>query len=171
MLEELNGLFYCHVEHISNIFAFVIYFQCLAVIALAPAYLAFHFNIGQEIHFYNPGSSAFTVLAPAAFYIEGETPGFVSPDFRFRYQRKQVADFRKNIDIGGGVGTRCSANGRLIDFNDFVNMFQTGKIYIGQCTGSASVIMPLHNRVERAVDEARLATTGHACYTYQCSQW
>ena len=65
---------------------------------------------------------AHTLLAPSAFGVERESSGFPSAYLRFRQPGEQVAYVVEHIGVGGRVGTGCTADGRLVHIDHFVDM-------------------------------------------------
>jgi hypothetical protein len=52
-----------------------------------------------------------------------ESPGFVAAHFGFRSAGKQIADICKHAGVGRRVGSGRAANRRLVDVDDFVDVF------------------------------------------------
>ena len=84
------------------------------------------------MHFNFLDAIALAGLAPSPFHIKAEAPRFVSPDFGFRQLGKQIANLRKYPGVGGRVGTGGSPNGRLVNVDDLVHMFQAFNGVVGQ---------------------------------------
>ncbi len=61
-------------------------------------------------------------FAAAAFDVEAEAAGTIAALARFRKHGKQFADGRENAGVGGRIRARRAADGRLIDFDDFVDL-------------------------------------------------
>src|SRR5271156_3975593 len=76
------------------------------------------------MHFYFDHAVALTGLAAPAFDVEAEAPRFIAPCTRFRDCCEDLADGRKQAGVGGGVGTRCTADRALIDLDDTVDEIQ-----------------------------------------------
>ena len=87
----------------------------LTVIALSLADLAGNIDIGEKMHLDLDDAVALTGLAAAALDIEGEAPGTEAAPLGFLRLGEQVADIIEHAGIGGGVGARRAADGRLID--------------------------------------------------------
>ena len=83
-LEELDGFVDGHIEDVADRFAFIADLEGFAVIAFAIAFFAMNIDVGQEIHFDDPHPAAFTDVAAAAFDVEGEAAGVITPDLCFR---------------------------------------------------------------------------------------
>ena len=49
-VEEFPGFFYGHIQHLADVFAFVLHFEGFAVVAFAVAHFAGHIHVGQEVH-------------------------------------------------------------------------------------------------------------------------
>ncbi len=79
-------------------------------------------DIRQKMHlyFYDPVST--TGFTPSPFNVKTKSPGLIPSYSRFGRSGKKFSDIRKNTGICSGVGTRGSADGRLIDMDDFIDM-------------------------------------------------
>src|SRR5271169_1925819 len=95
--------------------------QRFVVVAASAADFALHVNVGQKIHFDAALALALTSLAASAGNVEGEASGFVSALARFGQHRIKVANGREDARVGGWIGARGAADGRLVDANDFVD--------------------------------------------------
>ena len=84
MGEEMGGILHRHMQHIGDGFVLIAHFQRFAVVALAFAHLAFHIDIGQEMHLDFGDAIALTGFATPALDVEGKPPGFISACFGFR---------------------------------------------------------------------------------------
>src|SRR6202020_992406 len=97
--------------------SFVAHGESFRIVAAAPAHFAGDVHIGKEIHLDAAQAIALASLAAAALHIETETSGLVATLARFRKHGKKIADGRENARIGGGIRTRSSADGRLVDLD------------------------------------------------------
>ena len=73
--EEFDGLVDGHLKDVVDIFAFVSYFEDIALESFAVAGFAFQYEVGHELHFYGHGSFAFTFFAASSFGVEREESG------------------------------------------------------------------------------------------------
>ena len=72
--EELHGLLNAHIQHVVDGLALVVHVEGLAVVALAPAHLARHIHVGQEVHLDGDGAVALAGFAPPTLHVEREPP-------------------------------------------------------------------------------------------------
>src|SRR5712671_6980436 len=122
---ELKGVEHRHIEDLSDALALVLYFERVAVVALARTYFAGDINVGQEVHFDADDAIALTRLAASALDVEREAAGSVTPHPRLRKLSKQLANGREQAGVGCGIRSRRAADGALIDVDDLVEMFHT----------------------------------------------
>src|SRR6185312_6680202 len=94
------------------------------VVTLAPANLAQHVHIRQEVHFDATLALTLASLAAPATDVEGETPGLVSAFPRFRQHGVQIANLSEYSGVSCRIGTRRASNGRLINANHLVHALQ-----------------------------------------------
>src|SRR5882724_3706356 len=94
----------------------------LAVVALALADIALDVDVGQKVHLDLDDAVALAGLATAAFDVEGEAPGLVAALGRFGELGEPVADRRERAGVGRRVGARRTADRRLVDVDDLVEM-------------------------------------------------
>jgi len=72
VLKEIQRFLNCHVQHVSDRFAFECHFQCFAIVPLAFADVAGDVDIGKEMHLDLDDPVTLTRLAPPTFHIERE---------------------------------------------------------------------------------------------------
>ena len=159
--EELCRLFHGHFEHVGNGLALVVHFEGFAVVALAVAGFAGYVHIRQEVHFNLQGAVAGAVLAAAALDIEGESAGGVAAHFRLAGLCKQLADVVEHAGVGGGVRARGAADGRLVNVNDLVQVFQPvdALVAAGHLLGAVELVR--QGSVQNVVDQGGFARAGH----------
>ena len=100
--------------------------QGLPVVAGAVADLAGHVDVGQEVHLDLDGAVARAGLAAAALDVEGEPARLVAADLGLGRGGEQRADVVEDAGVGGRVGARRAADGRLVDVDDLVEVVQPG---------------------------------------------
>ena len=61
-------------------------------------------------------------FAAATGYVEAEAAGLVAALARFGKHGEEIADWREDLRVGGRVGARCAANGRLVDADNLVEL-------------------------------------------------
>src|SRR5258708_13187612 len=124
ILEELYGFFDGHVQDVADGFTFVANFEGLPIIAFAIAFFAVDVYIGKKGHFYHPHAAGFTDITTATFDVEGKPACVVAPDLCFRYRGEEGANVGEESAIGGWITARGAADGRLVDLDDLVYIFQ-----------------------------------------------
>lgn len=124
-VEEIEGFFDAHVEDFGDMLAFVFDIERFAVEALSSAGFASDEYIGEKVHLDTDHARPFAGFASPAGDVKGETPCGVAAHLGLGKLRKELADRPKEIDVGGGVGARSATDGRLIDVDDFVDVFES----------------------------------------------
>ena len=132
--------------------ALILYFQRLPVEPFAFTDRAGDPDIGQKVHLHARGAVALASLAPAAFYVEAEPARFISTDFRLRRICKQRSDVVEHFGIGGRIGPRCPANGRLIDVDHLVQVLAPFDFLIRARFHPGSVEFPCQHGVQNVVN-------------------
>ena len=77
-MEEFRRVLDRHFENFVNVPSFVTDFERLAVVAFAPANVARHVDVRQEVHFHLDNAVALTGLASTSFDIEAESPWHIA---------------------------------------------------------------------------------------------
>ena len=72
-----------HIQHLGDIFSFVVNFQRVPVVTGAVTNFAGYVHIRQEIHFNFINAVALAGFTASAFHVKAETSLFVTADFRF----------------------------------------------------------------------------------------
>ena len=120
-LKNVERLLERHLQHVGDGAALVVDLERLAVVALAAAHLARHVDVRQELHLDLDDPVALAVLAAAALDVEREAARAVAAHARLRHAGEQLADRREQADVGGRVGARRPADGRLVDLDHLVD--------------------------------------------------
>lgn len=162
VFEKLNGHIDRHVQHVVDILALVFDFERLAVVTVSAARLAAHVNVGQEVHLDGLHARAAALLAAAALDVEREAARLEAPDLGVGRHFEEFADVGKDIGIGRRIAARRTADGRLIDDDQFVDMFDALDAVILQRLGERAVKLLRENRPQGLVDERRFARTADA---------
>src|SRR5207244_1532603 len=88
-------------------------------------------DVRQKIHLQSRGAVAFARLAAASRFVEAEAAGGITANLGFGHLRKQPANFIKQLDVRRRVGARRTADRRLIDIDDLVNVLGAGNAVVG----------------------------------------
>ena len=99
-----------------------LYGQGFLVVAAAVAHLALDVDVGHEVHFDAALAVALAGLAAAAGHVEAEAAGLVAALARLGQHGEEIADGREDLRVGGRVGARGAADGRLVDADDLVDL-------------------------------------------------
>ena len=162
VFEHCERIFNGQVEHVGDGVSLELHRQSFLVVAAAVAHFALHVDVGHEIHFNAALAVALAGLATSAGDIEAESPGLVAALARFREHGEEIADWRKHLRIGGGIGARRAADGRLVNAHHLVQLFCAGQRLV--CAGLlARTVDALRQRaIENVVDERAFAAAAHA---------
>ena len=170
VLEEVDGLVDGHVEHVGYGLAFIAHLKGLAVVAASVTFLAGHLNVGQEVHLDGLVAVAAAGLAAAALDVEREAAGLVATDLGLGQSDEERADVGKDACVGSGVGARRAPDGRLVDADHLVDVFQSLDGVVGHGLAQRPVEVLGEDGEERFVDEGRLAAAADAGDHHQLAQ-
>src|SRR5690606_16469076 len=123
-LEQICGFLNRHVENVGNALAAIIDIERRAVVAFALADIAGDVDVRQEVHLDLDDAVALAGFAAAALDVEREAPGRIAARLRFRQAGEPVADRGEGAGIGRGVRARRAPDGRLVDVDHLVEMFE-----------------------------------------------
>jgi len=151
--EEVERFFDCHVEDIGDGMASVLDLQSLSIVALALTDFAGDVDVGEEMHLDLDDAVTFARLAPSSFDVEAESARTVASDLCFGKLGKEVPYVREEPGVGGRIGTRGPSDGRLVDVDDFVDVFHTLDGLIGKGGGLTSIEDTEEKGIEGFVDE------------------
>ena len=143
VFEEFNRFSHWHFENIVNGTTSPLHLQTFSRVPLAVANIARDPNIGKEIHFQFDRTSSTARFAAAAFDVETEMSGLVATLFGELCIGKKAPDFVKHFGVRRRVGTRGSADGGLIDNDDFVDVFHPFNGAVFAWKGFSAVYFPL----------------------------
>ena len=143
------------------------------VVAAALADIAGHVDVGQEMHLHPDLAVAAAGLAAAAAHVEAEASGLVAALAGVGGHGEDVADLVEDLGVGGRVGTRRAADGRLVDGHDALD--GAGPLAVAQAGDGAGLVHALAQAdgqmlVQRVHHQRALARTGHARDTGQHAQ-
>ncbi len=170
VLKEFYPLTDTHVKYIEDTFSFIFDFQRLAVVPLALADLARHVDIRQEMHFDLNDAVASAGLAAAAPDVETEATLFIATQLRLRQAREQVTDIVEHAGIGRRIGTRRSADRRLVDVDDLVDVLQSEDRVMFARFFLQAVRDLRRPFIQDLVDQAALARTGNPGHADKLAQ-
>src|SRR5271170_3311813 len=162
IFQDFESFFDGEIEEIGNGKAFVTHGESFCVVAFAAADFAGDVNIGQEIHFDAALAVALAGFAATAFYIEAEAAWAIAAFARFREHGVKLANGRENAGIGGRIGARRAADGRLVNLNDFINVFDAGDGAMRAGFFHRAVKLRGEGAVENIVDERGFSGAGDA---------
>ncbi len=124
ILEEFRCIGNAHVQNFGDVLALEIHFAGCIVKALAAANFASHLNARQNVHVHDFHASAFAGIAASALHVKTESALAVTANLAFFHAGEKVADIVPNFRVRCRVASRRAANGRLVDFNHLVDVFE-----------------------------------------------
>ena len=119
-------------------------------------------DVGQEVHLDAALAFALAGFAAAALHVEGEASGLVAALARFGQHGEEVADGGEDAGVGGGVGARRAADGRLVDLDDLVELVDAEDRAVLAGLFARAVELFGERAVEDVVDEGGFAGAGDA---------
>src|SRR2546430_999825 len=156
-VDDPVGLF----EDIADGVAFVADGERLGIVAAPAADLAHNINVRKKIHFDAAEAVALAGFAAAALHVEAEATGAVAALARFRQHGEEVADRPENAGVGGGIRARCAADGGLIDFDDFVDVFGADNLAVRGGRFRRAIELLRKRAIENVVDQRGFAGAGN----------
>src|ERR1700675_1877938 len=143
---------------------FVAHRESFRIVAAATAHFAHDIHVGKKIHFDASQAVALASLAAAALHIKTKTSGFVTALARVWKHGKKIADWRENACIRCGIRTGSSANGRLVDLDDLVDLLGA-KDFAMRGDGLHGTIEFLRQRaIKNVIDERGLSRAGNSSH-------
>ena len=124
--EEFDGFGDAEFEHLRDVFPAQFDVERFAAEPLSVAGFAADERRGQKIHFQFDGARAFTFGTTPLRAVEGESPGRVAAQTRFRQLREQVANFVEEPHVGRRRRARRASDRRLVHFVNRFNAFGAG---------------------------------------------
>ena len=169
-LEEAGRLLDGHVQHVGHGFAVVFDLQRLAVVAPAVAFLAFHVDVGQEVHLDLQRAVAMAGLAAAALDVEREAARSVAAHLRLGGFGEQRADLIPHAGVGGGVGPRRAADRVLVHMDHLVALVEPLHARMLAGHDACAVELVGQHRVQDGVHQRGLARAGDAGHASEHAQ-
>ena len=129
-----------------DVLAAVPYFQNLRLVARAFTLFANQFDISKKLHLHRYGAIALAGFTTSSWNVEGKMTGRKTPLLGLRQRSEEITNPVKGLSVGNGIGTRSSADRRLIYQYDIVNelvAFHFAPIGRSQVM---SVVLPLYRR-------------------------
>ena len=162
VFEKHQRLVHGHFQHVADAFSAVEHLQRLPVIPLALAYVAGHIDVRKKVHFNLQNAVARAGLAPAALDVEAEPVLPVAARFGVGRGGKDLANQVEHAGIGGGVGARRAADGRLVDADNLIQLLFAFQPVVRAGAGMGAVQVPRQRLIDNLVDQRRLPAAGHA---------
>ena len=131
VLEELDSFVDSHVENLRNIFALVLDFESFAIIAATMAGWTGDINIWEEVHLNFIEAITFTGFAATTLTVETKTAGFVTANFGFWLAGEELTNQVEDASISGWVTAWGAANWTLVNYDTFVEIFDTIDAFVG----------------------------------------
>src|SRR5229473_1165486 len=169
-LEEHGCLLDRHVEDLGDRLALVVHLQGVGVVPGAVAHLAWHVDIGQELHLDLDRAVAGTGLAPAALHVEREAARLVAADLRLGGRREQLPDVIEHAGVGGRVGPGRAPDRTLINVDYLVQVLDAGDPGVLARHRARAVQLPGQRLVQDVIDQRRLAGTRHPGDSHQAAE-
>ncbi len=159
--EEVGGLLDGHVEDLGDGPALVVHLQRLPVVPGAPADLAGHVDVGQEVHLDLDRAVTGARLAAAALHVEREAARLVAPDLRLGGGGEQLPDVVEDAGVGGRVGPRRPPDRGLVDLDQLVDLVEPVDAGVPPRNHPGAVEAVGQHPREDVVHQGGLARSGH----------
>ena len=119
--KKLGCLVDRQIEHLGNVQPLEAHLERLPVVAAAVTDIAWHVNVGQELHFNAQLALSLARLATPTLDVKGESARAVAAHPGFWQLGEQAAQGAKELRVGGRVGAGRAPDGALIDVDDLVD--------------------------------------------------
>ena len=162
IFEHGQRVFDGHFEQIGNGIAFVAHGERFGVVAAAATDFAGDVNIGKKIHFDAAQTVALTGFAATSFDIEAEAAGAIAAFAGLGKHGEKFANRAEDAGVGGGIRARGAADGRLVDFDDFVEMLEAENGAMGAGSFAGTIKLLREGAIENVVDQRGFAGAGNA---------
>src|SRR5271167_1564728 len=162
--KERQRILYRQTEDLLDILALEANFQSFAIVAFALAYIAWHVDIREKMHFDFDHAVALAGFAAPALDIEAEAARFIAAGARLRNRCEDLANRSEQTRVGGGVGAGRTPDRTLIDLADPINVFQTLDTIEVRRTGGGVVELRCHRAKQGVVHQRRFTGTRNTGY-------
>ena len=143
--------------------------QRLRVVALPAACLAFHIDVGQELHLDLADAVALAGFAASTLDVEAEASRRIAPDLGIVGGGENLAYDVEKPRVSGWIRARCAPNGALVDDNHLIDELDS----VDGLVLAWRVCLELHTLQdgahENAVDQRGFARAGNACDAAECA--
>lgn len=109
-------------------------------------------------------------MAAAGFNVEAEAAGIIAALFGFVGVGEELADVVVEADVGGRVGTRVTADGRLINIGDAADVLDSFECVVVAREGAAVVELVVELFKENLVNQRAFTRTRGAGDADQLTQ-
>ena len=127
-------------------------------------------HVGQEVHLQAVRAVSFAGLAAPAGHVETEAAGLVAAGLGLGQLRVEMADVVEELDVGGRVRAGRAADGRLVDGDHLVEMFEPFDAVEDARIADAAVEIAEQGLGQDVVDQRALAGPGNAGHAHQHPQ-
>src|SRR5690606_5987858 len=134
----------------------------LSIVALAMAGFTRDLHIRQKMHLENFHSRPLASPTTPPLYIKRKTSWLAAPYFSLRQFDEKCPSIGKHAGICRWIGTWSSSNRTLVDFNDFINMFQAFNLFERHRLRFRTKEMLVQNRIKRSCNQAGFTRARHA---------
>ncbi len=117
------------------------------------ALIAGDIDIGEEVHVDLQLPIALAFFATATGGIEAEASRIVAAHPGHGELGKELANRRKHLGVGGGIGAGTAPDGALVDDDDFVDALEAGEAIMLPWSVFGTVKMPLKGAHEDGIDQ------------------
>src|SRR4029077_6333542 len=162
ILEHRQSFLDGEIEQVRDGIFFVVHGERLGVVPAAAADFAGDVNIRQEIHLDAAQAVALARLAAPALDVEAEASGTVTALAGLGQHGKKLADGRKDAGVGGRIGARRAADGRLVNLNHLVQMLEAGDGAMLAGLLAGAIELGRKSAVENVVHESGFSRAGNA---------
>ena len=151
--EKAVGFVNGHFQDIVDILSFILYGKGVFLISASPAFRADYIDRRQEIHLDDLYPCSLAFFAASSGYVEREPSGLEAPHFRIRCVLEQLSDVVEYPGECCRIASRCSPYRALVDFYQFVDVFDTDYAVMRERLQTCVVEFVFEHGHERFVDK------------------
>src|SRR5580704_14760443 len=122
VLQNGDGVGDGEVEEVGDAVAVELDGEGLLIVTASVTYFAENVDVGEEVHLDAALAFALAGFAASALDVEGEAAGLVAALTGLGKHGEEISYCRKHPRIGSRVAARGSADGGLVDLDDFVDL-------------------------------------------------
>ena len=165
LFKKDNTFIHGHFQHIINRLPPIFHLESFPIVSLAFADFTGNVDIRQKMHLDFQDAIALTRFAASAFDVKREPPCGVPLCLGIVRLGEQLPNVCEYARIGCRIGTRRSADWRLVNVDDFVQILQPLHPFKCSGTDTGSIQLCCQMLINNLIHQRGLPRTGNSCHT------